>query len=346
MDGKTFKIRGVKRIVTIFTINLLFVALLFVHPKSEIYHIWKLSNKEIIEHYTNNIGADTGTYVFRQKDDIRRTIGYPLILNFFLQFDQFIFYILLFNCLIGTWCFYVIHELIGKRVWILFVLGFPTAYVAHLYTDLLFATIFITAIWQLKKKKFWFSLVLISSAALIRPSLAWFFVVIPAVMYFYEYKPKMVLIALPLMFLATCFNPARNYVNHRQWVHAPIISEHIESETYIGGAESKLKYFAYAFKVNFLSDHYNYAGMMFNVYKRDNGDRKESDVMKLFQTIGVLANLIIWFLFVVKIVNKIRNGQNKLNWGDVIILLYFIVPTLFGAAGARLRLPVEWILLI
>jgi hypothetical protein len=33
--------------------------------------------------------------------------------------------------------------------------------------------------------------------------------------------------------------------------------------------------------------------------------------------------------------------KRKASWGDVIILGYFVLPTLFTATGSRLRLPVE-----
>lgn len=334
-----------KRSLIILGVNLLFVGILLIHPKSEIFRVWEMSNTEIIYHYSDNISADTGTYVFREKDDIRRTVGYPAILGFFMRLRGFIFYTLFLNCLLGAWIFYVVYQLIGKRAWILAVLGAFTVYVPHLYTDFLFATIFITSIWLLKKKKFWFSLVLIASASLIRPLLAWFFVVIPVVMFFYGYGLKMALLGLPLVFVATCFNPVRNYINHHKWTHSPIIEQHLQSSEYIGGADSKAKYLLYAFKGNCISGHYNYGGMMFNVYKRNNGDREESDVMKVLHWISVLMNLWIWFFFIVRLINKFRGIPKRVNWGDVIILAYCIGPTLFGAAGARLRLPVEWILL-
>ena len=109
----------------------------------------------------------------------------------------------------------------------------------------------------------------------------------------------------------------------------------------MGGSDNTVEYFIYSFRSNFLSGHYDQIGRMFNRYKRDSGDLKSSKLMWWSNIMCVLINTLIWLYF------GLRFRLNKdLNWGNVVILLYFIGPSLFGAAGARLRLPVEFILLL
>ena len=328
------------RIFIIFLANLLFIIVLLYHPKSDLYHIYEKSSEEIIDHYTKNISRDTGSYFYQDKGDMVRTIGYPLLLKLFMGLKRGFAYLMVFNCFLGAWMFHVVYEMIGKKAWLLFGLGAFTAYVPILYTDLLFATLFITSIWQLKKKRFWLALILLGISSLIRPSLAWFFVLIPLVMHFYDYRPKMVFIAIPLTFLATSFSPIRNYVNHGKWTHSTVLRYNIESETYFGGADNKPAYFIYSLKSNYLSGHYDQIGRMFNKYKRNSEDLQASLLMWLSNIICVLINAVIWLLFGIRIIKR------KINWGNIIILVYFVLPTLFGAAGARLRLPIEFILFL
>jgi len=273
-------------------------------------------------------------------DDMKRTVGYPLLLNLFQLAKGWYVILCLFNCAVGAFMFYVVYELIGKKAWILAILGAFTVYVPAVLTDLLFATLFVTAIWQLKKKHFWVFLPLIAVASIIRPSLAWFFLIIPAVMYFYQYRGKILYIALPVVFLATSFSPIRNYINHQEFTHSNIFKHNMTSEKYFGGRESIPAYFYSAFKNNCLSDHYKYIGNVYGVFKDDTPGREESTVMEVVYWIGVIAMCVIWLRFGLMFL------AGRINLGDALIAAYMIIPALFGSAGARMRLPIEWILLM
>ena len=51
------------------------------------------------------------------------------------------------------------------------------------------------------------------------------------------------------------------------------------------------------------------------------------------------VNSIIWIRFIYRII------KGRVNWAHVLIIAYFVGPSLFGSAGGRLRLPIEWMLL-
>ena len=89
---------------------------------------------------------------------------------------------------------------------------------------------------------------------------------------------------------------------------------------------------------NGLSGHYDFLGNLFNSYKRDYGRKKASKLMWYSNIICVLINLLIWMRFVYMVIKR------KVNYGNVILVAYIIAPTLFASAGARIRIPVEFLL--
>jgi len=311
------------RFIFILFINITYCLILLNHPKSEISNI----DGNVIDHYTENISKDTGSYL---NPGSFRTIGYGYILR--LPFKS----ILILNCFLGAWLFYIVFDMIGRKAWLLAFLGAFTVYVPILYTDLLFATIFITAIWMIRKN-IWIHFLLLGIASLVRPSLAWFFLIEPVVLWYY--RKEFLWWSAVVVFVVTSFSPIRNYILYNTWTHSTVLRFNIESDDYYGGRESTMQYFKDAFKANYLSGHYDYAGAMYNKYKRDSGDKEASRIMWVSNIICVLINLFIWLRFTIRIL------QRKVNWGNVIMVCYFVVPTLFGAAGARLRLPIEWMLL-
>ncbi len=314
--------------IVVLLVNVLYCVVLLNHPGSEIYHIWE---RDVIQHYHTQISFDTKSYSDPPEGDMLRTIGYPTVLNFFMMFRNWIIWILLFNCLVATWLFYVTFQMIGRATWLLFFLGAYTVYIPILYTDLLFAALFVTSIWQ--AQRLWLHFLLLGLAALVRPSLAWFFMIEPFVLYYYH--RRVMLWTAAVAFIVTAFNPIRNYINHGRFIHSNVMEYNMNSGQYYDGPT----YFVKAFKANFLSGHYDFAGAMFNKYKRDFGDKQASRLMWLLNITCVLLNLMIWLRFAFKVYRK------RVNWAYVLMIIYFAGPSLFGAAGARLRLPIEFMLL-
>jgi len=319
------------RYVVIFLINLLFCVILINRKDSALFNIGQMTNLEVIDHYQKNIVADTRTYTNMPKDDMFRTVGYPLILKLFLKSDNFILLLLLFNCLIGTWFFYVLYQMIGRKAWIFFALGGIISYIPLILTDLLFATIFVTAIWQIKKR-LWLHFLLIGIASLIRPSLAFFFLIEPFVLYFYGYRGSYPVLGFIIIFLVTSFSPIRNYVNHGIFTHSTVLHLNMTHDKYIAGANSKIGYMIKAFIANNLGSHWSFIGLVFSKYPNP-------PWLKL-NYIGAFFNGIIWGRFLWNVY------QRRVNYGNVLILIYFIGPALLAANGARMRLPIEWILFL
>ena len=319
-----------KQFKIILAINLLFLTVLIMIPGSSLYHFQDIF-----------LFNDSHSYLDPPAMDMRRTMGYPWLLNFFQLFDNWYFPVVIMNCFLAAWMFQVTYWMAGKWTWLLAALGAYTVYVPHILTDLIFATFFITSIWRLKEKGLVGHFILLGLASLIRPSLAWFFLVEPFVLYFYGYRGKAVYWSAILAFIVTSFNPIRNFVNHGVWTHSTVLSINMTSEKYFGGKDSVIGYFWSAFKGNWMADHFKYLGNIFGLFKVDTADgRTASKLMLYLYWIGVSAMMFIWTRF------GIRFLQKKINLGDALILAYFIIPTLFGNTGARLRLPVEWILIL
>jgi len=325
--------------IAIFIINLCYCVILLYTDSSEIHHINELTNDQIITHYNGNITTDTDSYANMPKHDTFRTVGYPYVLRFFMLSQNFILWMLVFNCLLATWLFYVVFQLIGKAAWVLAVLGAFTAYVPLLLADLLFAALFVTSIWQIKKR-LWLHFLLLGLASLVRPSLAWFFLIEPFVLYFNGYRGRILYYSAIIAFAVTSFNPIRNTINTGQWTHSTVLQYNMQSERYFGGRESVPQYFVKSLKDNYLSDHYKYIGNLFNKFKIENSGREASRLLYHLNFLCYIINVMIWYRFGVRVL------QRKVNFGYILILGYFIAPTLFSTAGARFRLPIEWILLI
>lgn len=317
----------IKRLIIVLGINLMFVTALLFIPGSMHYRVWE---KDAEKHYLEVIGGDGESYLNQPPKDTVRTVGYPLLLRGFqVVFGKLWFVVLLiFNGFLGVWLFHVFYQLKGRIAWMLVPLGTFTAYMPYVLTDTLFAALFVTAIWQLKSGRFWVHLILIALASLVRPSLAWFFVVIPAVMYFYEYKKRLIILSLPLVFLATSFSPIRNYINHGEWRHSTIMDRNV-GVLYEGTDLPKYLYFIDTFKINCVEPHWAMwkTSPIINEY------------WPLIVAPFILINLGLWIRFV------FRSLRGYVNWGDVVILAYIIGPSMFGAMLGRARLPVEWILL-
>jgi len=327
--------------VLVLLLNLAYCLLLLYHPKSDMYKLHQQSTEDIIEKY-RNISSDTQSYFDWTFNDMKRTAGYPAILNLFMMSKHWYVMMLVFQCLLGAWLALIIFELIGRWTYLLIILGAFTAYVSILYTDLLFAALFVTAIWQVREKRLWSHFILLGLASIVRPSLAWFFVIEPVVLYSFGYRKTVLWLSPVIAFAVTSFNPINNYIHHGKWIHSNILQHNMTDEHYFGMAETlkeKIDYFILAFKANWLGGHYDWIGRIFNVYKRDVMDLHASRFMWWSNIICVLTNTAIWVRFMIRII------KGKVNYAYVIILIYFVAQSLFGTAGARLRLPIEWILL-
>ena len=298
------------KFATVLLINISYCALLLLYPGSGLYHVWE---KDVIEHYSETVSPDTRTYVNIGKDNLR-TVCYPVFLNLIMRLNNWVIVLIAINCLLSAWMFYIVYDMIGRRAWLLVFLGAFTIYTPMILTDLLFATLFVTSIWMIKKR-LWLHFVLLGIASLVRPSLAWFFLIEPIVLYGQGIRDKRLLIAsLFIAFAVTSFNPIRNLINHGTWTHSTVLKYNLES-FYTGPL-----YFIESFKSNCLDGHYSHLLSRYSTFL--NG-------------CIIALNGLIWLRFL-----------HRWNWCNVILVAYFIGPSLFAAAGGRIRLPIEWILLL
>lgn len=321
-----------KRFWIVLVFNIAFVVALIHAPESRLHY----NTNQPREH----IMTDTESYLNPPAKDIKRTVGYPALLSLVTKCNNWYFVMVLINCFLGAWLFYVTYQMIGPWAWLLFFLGAYTVYVPLILTDLLFATLFVTCIYRLKQRDLWGHFILLGMASLIRPSLAWFFVVEPFVLWFYGYRGKTVYYSAAIAFIVTAFSPVRNLINHGIWTHSNILQHNITLETYFAGRESIPQYFVKAFRANFLSDHYKYIGFVFDVPRTGMRITQIATLKGAVYFGTIFINIGVWLMF------GVRFLRQRINPGDALILAYFVVPTLFGAAGARIRLPIEWILFL
>ena len=307
-----------------------YITFLLYYPQSNMYMIHQDDQQTAIDRLTV-IAPDTITYTDPPPKDQVRTIGYPALINLFMLSVNGVLLMIIFNCFIAAWTFFVLHQMIGDRAWILILLGAFIPYTPFILSDLLFSSLVITSIWQIRKK-LWLHFLLLGLASLIRPSLEWFFVIEPAVLYFYGYRGRILIYSVFIMFGVTCFNSLRNFINHDQWSPTSILNYIRTADIYFGGAGNKIQYMIKTFTGNCLGSHYNFTALMFGKYY--NTPWRELGI------IMALINVGIWIRFGINIIER------KVNWGNVIILIYFIGPSLLASSGGRMRLPVEWILLI
>ena len=273
--------------------------------------------------------SDTLDYLDPLSSIQLRTIGYPFFLSMFTWMNNWHIAVMLVQAIVSTWMFYVVYDMIGNKAWILVILGAFTMYVPSFLTDLLFAAVFVTSIWQIKKR-LWLHFLLLGVAALIRPSLAWFFLIEPIILYYQGYRGNILFYSLVIVFLITSISPVLNYINGNGFIHSDVLHYNMNNDKdYFGGSENKLLYFYQAFKGNILGAHYNSIHLYFEQYP--------------WKKIGYVISFInglIWIRFLIRIKNR------KINFGYILIVIYFVLPTLFGSTGGRLRLPIEWILLL
>jgi len=317
-------------------INIIYVLILLYSPNSHWYHIWEHENQ--LEYCIKipgfqDGGRNLGTYVNSPPKDLFRTIGYPAVLNFFNLFKNPFLGLVFFNCFLSAWLFYVIRELIGKKAWYLVFLGMFTVMVIWVLTDILFAALFITSIWQLKRKRLWLHFLLLGIAALVRPSLAWFFVIEPFILYFYGYRKPIIVASFFIAFAVTQFSAVRNYYNHGIWTHSNVMDINI---SILKNSEfPKYLHIVDTFKINFLEGHP--AILLKSVYEKQGAIRW---LAYLYALALVVINIGLWINFPLKVL------AGKINFGDVLILAYFVGPTIFAPACARIRIPIEWILFL
>lgn len=323
----------------ILIINILYVTVLFYHPKSTMYHLNKQSDEVIIETLDKRISDDSNTYIEYTEDGIR-TIGYPLIIKAVrIVFpNNWLIFLIFFQCIASAIIYCIIFDFL-KNKWAiipLILLGTYIVYVPYIMTEIFFSLFFILSVYFIKKN-IWFHFIFLGIASLIRPSLAWIFIVEPFILFFYG-KPKWVIyLSVPLSFIATSYNRFRNLKYNGKFIHSTVLMYNYKSESYFNGS-NKFIYPIKAFIGNGLSGHYDFAGNFFKVYKRDFGYRKKSILMWFSNIICVIINSLVWLRFIYLIYAK------KINWGNVILVLYIILPTLLGSAGARLRIPIEFLL--
>lgn len=273
------------------------------------------------------IAPDTVTYTL--DNSLIRPIGYSLML---LLNPYVVVFIQALMCAI---IFKVIYS-ITKSLWIIVILlltGAYWIYVPYLLSDLPFAFFIILAYYYMRRGTLGFHFLFLGVASLFRPTLAWFFIVEPFIIWF-KYKDfKLAIYGFFMVFIFTSFMPMKNFIEHGIWTHSQILSVNIHNY-YLAQTNNKIFYMIYSLFSNAVSTHWNY---FFSIFGFQKGVSKEL-WFNLINWAFMGIYLIIWIRFLVKSV--LNKAYHKL-----IFVGYFMAPTIFcHTGGGRWRLPFEFLL--
>ena len=235
-------------------VNLLFLLIIRLTVNTEVKTTyWHLTDATEYIAYAETF-LSTGTFYdinYQDKEYIantdsnpgyRRTVGYPLILSFFIYVfgDNWLLPLQIFNCLFFALLYLIVPNIIKelfeidrkKQVfWVLLLLGIVFARVPQvlnntIFTVFLFLSIYLGII-AIKRNKWWLYIsyiLLISFTATIRLNLSWFFLFnILLFLYLCGYRKLGLMVITSAILLFTCnFNSFRNLYNHGVYINSSI----------------------------------------------------------------------------------------------------------------------------
>jgi len=282
------------------------------------------------------VAEDTGDYMETARNlsqTLYRPIGFPLLLRLGLILGN-LKYIVIIHAFMCAVIFQVIYTLTKSKwiIWILLAFGAYWIYVPYMLSDLSFAFFVIVSYYCLVKKRFELHFLFIGLASLFKPTLAWFFIAEPFIIWFKYKDLKLAVYAFFMVFIFTSFTPMKNFFEHGIWTHSQILKLSI-NEYYFAQADNKILYMIYSLFSNGVSTHWN---SFFSIYGIFKGDTLWINLVN-WMFAGIY--FVIWLRFI------IGSLMDK-KYFELIFVAYFVAPTIFcHAGGGRWRLPFEFLLL-
>lgn len=287
--------------------------------------------------------SDSGDY-FRTAhnlhDTIWRTFFYPLIIRI-LNYNYEL--ITLFGAFVAAGSFYFVY-LLSKNIWTVVLMAFFGVYflyIPYIMTDLLFGFFMIGAYYFLREKKLAWHFVMLTFAIITRPSLAWWFVIEPVLVYLIFRDKKTALWSLLICFVICQINPLKNLIDNGRYIHSIGLGINLNDFLISTG---KLPYIIESLKSHLFPTHWNVFFESIGYYKRDIWIHGRL----LKASFGVfLLNYLFYFLYAILYIRLIVKVIREKDYFKMIWIGYFVGQTLIvHTMASRMRLPFEFILFL
>jgi hypothetical protein len=274
-------------------------------------------------------------------DTSLRPVGYPLLIKFARLFGDFYTAITIIQLLMFAGIMQTVYFIRQKKyvIVLLLISGAYIFYIPYVLSDLAYAFFVILSYLMLIRKKLAWHIILIGIASLIRPTLAYFFIVEPFLVWFIFKDKKLAILSFFLCFIATSFSPIKNLIDNGHFQHTTVLD--YQFTEYFDKAENKLLYPLYSVFSNSFSTHWHNLFRIFGLYKRDlvGTTTLNGNVYVLF----VHYLFFIWYgiAYMLFVIRSLRNKE----YVAIIWILYFTgTIILCHTLGGRHRLSFEFLI--
>ena len=294
------------------------------------------------------IGIDTPSYVNSPKGDMFRTVGYPIFIRTMKKLfgENWIAALLVVQTFVISlvfWAVEVVADLLlespFKYRWTLWfmMIGAGLYYTSTpiMLTDAMCASLFLIGLGFALRWHWFVAVVIIGIAAQIRPS----FTVLPiawVVLMYYRraLRKPAALGALALLIVFTQLPCLRNYINHGQWVPTNVMSVNV------GMLKSTIaQYDSVVLGVMRTTAGATLCTPWVDHVSKIFGFTEKSFGLHFLTVAGIVFYVGLWVLFLLYVIKHWRL--------DLIALVgMFVLPACIAGGGARIRLPIEPIIMI
>ena len=269
---------------------------------------------------------------------LTRPVGYPLVISAAKLTSNYYLTLTIIQLIMFAWIMQVIYWIRGKIyvVVLLLISGAYLVYIPYVLSDLTFSFFVVASFYALHKKNLAWHIILIGIASVVRPTLAYFFIVEPFLVYFTFRDKKLAIYSLFLCFAATSISPLKNLIEHGQFIHTNILN--FQANEYLLKSSHPLLYPFYSMFSNSVSMHWYETFRIFGLYKVDfsylNGN--------IF--VYILNYAFIAFYCGAHVMYLIRVVRTK-DWVSLLWVGYFTgTGSLCHTIGGRHRLSFEFLI--
>jgi hypothetical protein len=292
----------------------------------------------------NVMNSDTPWYI-KESTNLNDTsmlpIGYPFLIRVGNIFGGYYHFLIMLQLIMFAFIMQAVYW-IRERIYVLVFLlisGAYFVYIPYIMSDLTFSFFVVWSYYALIKKKLGWHIALIGLASLFRPTVAYFFVVEPFLVWFTFRSKKLAIWSFFLCFLATSFSPLKNLIDNGHFMHSTVLGR--QYDIYLMKSKHPFLYPLYSIFSNSFSTHWFNTFRIFGLYKRDIG---EATQLKGSNLVLVVHYIFLVFYAVFYPIFLVRTVRSR-NWVALLWVLYFTSTCVFcHALGGRHRLSFEFLI--
>jgi hypothetical protein len=276
-----------------------------------------------------NMNEDTGRYIrqsFNLWDTSRLPIGYPFLIYLARFTSDFYTAMTILQLFLFASIMHAIY-LIRQKVYVLILViisGAYLVYIPFIMSDLTFSFFVVWSYYALIKKHLAWHIVLIGCASLIRPTVAYFFVIEPFLVWLIFKDRKLAIYSFFLCYLATCFNPIKNLIDTGHYMQSVILKTQFDKYLLASSCPHYLYPF-YSIASNSFSTHWFNLFRMFGEYKRNIEDGVILHGNLFVYKVHII--FLAWY-FIFYSIFWMRSLRQK-NWLALLWILYFTSTVIF-----------------